>query len=259
MVEQKSRNIVLEQKRIKGLYKVLKRRYGPQGWWPLRSRRITAGACLSYTIGYDSGGYHPGTAEPEDPDDKFEIAVGAVLTQNTTWLNASAAIDSLIDRNLLNSQRLLQAPLEAIAEAIKSSGYYNQKAVKLKALADFFSRLEAPPKREALLEIWGIGPETADCILLYAFGLPVFVVDTYTRRIIKRFTGKGDVEDAGYGHFQQAIQAAFEGDAELNMEFHALLVAHAKQHCLKTPKCDACPAAGGCRERKMFAKAMNFE
>ena len=242
--------IVLDEKRIKGLYSILLRRYGPQGWWPLRSRRITAGAPIGSSIGFNSGGYHPGINDITDPEERFEIAVGTVLTQNTNWNNASAAIDALISSNMLSAEAILSAPHEALAEQIRSSGYYNQKALKLKAVAELFSRNGRSPGRDELLSVWGVGPETADCIILYAFAEPVFVVDAYTRRILSRFTGDDSIVNTSYDGLRSAVEAVFYRDVESLREYHALLVLHGKRFCTKLPRCSACPVARACKKRK---------
>ena len=247
--------VIFDKKRIRGLYNILLRRYGPQGWWPLRSRRITACCSVSRSIGFNSGGYHPGIHTVDSRTECFEIAVGAVLTQNTNWNNAAAAVDMLIDQDMLCAEKILSAPEGELAEMIRSSGYYNQKAVKLKAIADFFCRNGHEPCREELLSLWGIGPETADSILLYAFRRPVFVIDAYTRRILSRFSGIERIENISYERLQASVQSAFYDDIESYMEYHALLVLHAKKYCLKkAPLCTACPVARACKKKKMFAK-----
>ncbi|HAK47435.1 MAG TPA: DNA repair protein [Spirochaeta sp.] len=242
--------LVLDAKRVRGLYRILSKHYGPQGWWPLRSRRITSGAHIQHTIGFNSGGYHPGTGYDPGPAERFEIAVGAVLTQNTNWHNAAAALDALIKENLLSAEKILALPLEKLAGIIRPCGYYNQKAIKLKAVAEVMTNNDSIPGREELLSIWGIGPETADAILLYAFGRPAFVIDAYTRRIFSRFTGLETVELISYNQLQSAVQNVFCQDLESCREYHALLILHAKRYCTKNPRCAGCPAAGACKKRK---------
>lgn len=256
MVE--NQGLVLDERRVRGLYNILARHYGPQGWWPLRSRRITAGASVNFTIGFNSGGYHPEIIHIPKNADRFEIAAGAVLTQNTSWNNASAAIDVLIERDLLSPEKILQISFESLSALIRPSGYHNQKAVKLKFLAQLFLEGSVNPERSELLSVWGVGPETADVILLYAFGRPVFVIDAYTRRILSRFTGKGEIENIDYDKLSASVQNVFYDDVECFREYHALLVLHAKKYCLKTPVCSGCPLGGACKKKKMFAKQQNF-
>ena len=154
--------------------------YGPQGWWPLRS--------LAGGPGFDAHGYHPGDyRQPLDSPGRLEVAVGAVLTQNTAWRNVEPALDALLGRGPLAPSAILARSLDDLATTIRSSGYFRQKARKLRALAEFVAALGArPPARDDLLAIWGVGPETADSILLYAWQLPHFVVDAYTRRLLSR-------------------------------------------------------------------------
>jgi endonuclease-3 related protein len=229
---------------IKGLYGQLLREYGPQGWWPVPG---SAGR-----RGFDPLGYHPGNYfHPRTPAGRFEVIMGSVLTQNTAWTNAAAALARLRGAGVrLPADVLGQSPTR-LAGLIRSSGYFNQKAKKLKAVAVMFSRpgrlgASRAPSRAALLSEWGIGPETADSILLYAFHSAVFVVDAYTRRILSRI---GLI--AG-GETYDEIQAVFHGSlrrrAPLFNEYHALIVHHAKEHCAARPKCAGCPV-NPCRYR----------
>jgi endonuclease-3 related protein len=234
---------------IRRLYKVLLKYYGPQGWWPLRSRRIGSGGNITGSFGFSSGGYHPGINYELSGSDIFEIAAGAILTQNTSWNNAASALDQLISRNLLSCEKIQKTEFDELAELIKSSGYYNQKAAKLKTIAGFL--LDNPePSRDELLSLNGIGPETADVIMLYAFNKPHFIVDTYTRRIFSRVSGLDDITNASYKNLQKAIEDVFYGDFCNYQEYHALLVIHAKKFCLKDSKCTACPAGSICNKIK---------
>lgn len=252
MVDNKTH--LLDSETIESLYNILHNYYGPQGWWPLRSRRIRVGAEPGKTIGFNSGGYHPGSFPPITSDEVFEIAAGAVLTQNTSWNNAASALDNLISAGLLSPDRLNKLSREQLAELIRPCGYYNQKSERLKGLAEAFCRgisedgkvRSAVFTRSRLLEMKGIGPETADSILLYAFDKPYFVIDAYTRRILSRITGNADIENADYEKMRICIQKVFQTNIIKMQEFHALFVIHAKKFCLKKEKCSGCPAAGFC-------------
>ena len=182
--------------------------------------------------------------------------MGAMLTQNTAWTNAAAALARLREAGVRLPSDVIALPQRRLAAFVRSSGYFNQKAKKLKVIAALFAGRtalgrSAAPSREALLSEWGIGPETADSILLYAFHVPVFVVDAYTRRILSRV---GLIED---GSSYEEIQGLFHGllrhRAPLFNEYHALIVRHAKMHCRARPVCAGCPVQP-CRWRE-FADA----
>lgn len=205
--------------RLRRLYGLLLARFGPQGWWPARTR--------------------------------FEVIVGAILTQNTSWVNVRGAIQSLRGAGALNPRAMAALPLGRLASLVKKSGYYNTKARRLQsflaAFRDHFSfslrRMfrEAPSAlRRQLLAIPGIGPETADSILLYAGDVPTFVVDAYTRRVLARHGLIDPV--ATYNEIQALFMANLAPDRRLYSEYHALLVAVGKDFCLKRdPRCEACP------------------
>jgi endonuclease-3 related protein len=200
-------------------YDALFRADGPQHWWPGRTR--------------------------------MEVIAGAILTQNTSWSNVERAIRELRRENLLSATAIARVPLTRLARLIRSSGYFRQKARKLKAFVHFLRqhyhgsldkmfRTPTLELREQLLGVHGIGPETADSILLYAGGHPVFVVDAYTRRIVERHK---------LGHKKQsyeAVQKMFEQNlparAPLFNEYHALIVHTGKHYCRKHgPACEQCP------------------
>ena len=221
--------------RIQSLYRQLRDAYGPQGWWPLAGR---AGR-----PGFDAHGYHlRGRRSPLTPSDRFEICVGAVLTQNTAWTNVETSLERLRAAGVRTPRHVVERP--GVPHLIRSSGYFNQKTRKLKLLARFFLRPGAlsgrrPPGREDLLSLWGIGPETADSILLYAFQVPTFVVDAYTRRLLQRL---GILEgDEPYGVIQEVFHRSLRRSGPLFNEYHALIVAHAKRHCRARPVCTGCP------------------
>lgn len=229
---------------IKEVYQILFEHYGPQGWWPIQRR---AGS-----EGFDEDGYHPGIELRIDQEDAFEIAVGAVLTQNTSWKNVRMSLSKLheyIDAHALtwSPSDLLSLPRHSLAELIRSSGYYNQKAKKLHFLADFLRKCEKEPQRNALLSIWGIGPETADSILLYVYRQPYFVVDAYSRRIFGRTTSAADFSKGTYDTVQKIFHQAISPDPTIYAEYHALLVQHAKVHCrARKPLCTGCPLSKIC-------------
>ena len=181
----------------------------------------------------------------------FEVMVGVVLTQNTNWQNVERAIRNLRDADLLEPHALHDVPVEELEELIRPAGYFRVKARRLKSLLDFLVerfdgsldamfQTELTELRQQLLEVHGIGPETADSILLYAGGLPSFVVDAYTHRVFARH---GWIDfDADYHQIQDYVQSSLPQDVPLFNEFHALLVRLGKDYCRKTgPKCAACP------------------
>jgi endonuclease III related protein len=221
--------------RIKSLYRQLRDEYGPQGWWPLAGR--------SGRPGFDAHGYRVrGPRAPLTPVDRFEICVGAVLTQNTAWMNVEMSLMRLRAAGVRTPRDVLELP--GLPRLIRSSGYFNQKARKLRLMSQFFRRPGAlsgrtPPRRADLLSLWGIGPETADSILLYAFQVPTFVVDAYTRRLLERV---GILESGEtYGEVQAIFQGSLRRSEPVFNEYHALIVAHAKRRCRTRPLCVGCP------------------
>lgn len=201
------------------VYSDLLHHYGPQKWWPA------------------------GTP--------FEVMVGAVLTQNTNWANVEKAIVNLKREDLLHFTELQDVPVEQLAEYIRPSGYYNIKAQRLKNLLQMIAeKYEGEPQflfedglesaRENLLGVRGVGPETADSILLYAATKPVFVIDTYTHRVFSRH--EIVLEENDYHTLQQEFMDNLPEDVLLFNEFHALIVAVAKEFCKKgKPRCKECP------------------
>lgn len=181
----------------------------------------------------------------------FEVIIGAILVQNTAWKNALRAITNLREAGLLTPAAVEKAPLPRLARLIRSSGYFRQKARKLKAFVVFLRKehggsLEAMfrtptvPLREQLLRVHGIGPETADCILLYAGHRPVFVVDAYVRRILKRH-GLAHGNES-YEGVRGLFEKSLPNDPRLFNEFHALIVYTGKHHCRnRAPVCSTCP------------------
>ena len=182
----------------------------------------------------------------------FEVMVGAILTQSTAWANVEIAIKALRKRRLLTPAALLRIPEDELAEVIKASGYYHLKATRLKEFVQFFmddysgsvAAMKAegiPLLRAKLLGVRGIGPETADSILLYACQKPIFVSDTYTRRIFIRHQLID--EKADYYGIQSLVMASLPNDTNLFNQLHALIVVTAKTFCKKRAECADCPLA----------------
>jgi len=195
--------------------------YGPQGWWP--------------------------------GDSRFEIMVGAVLTQNTAWANVERAIANLKRARALSPEAILGARPKWLANWLKPSGYFNVKAKRLKAMCRWLmeqggvralARLDTHGLRHGLLSVNGIGPETADDIVLYAFERPVFVIDAYTRRI---FTRLGHIRgDEGYETVRQLFENKLGADVQVFNEYHAVIVTHGKDCCRVKPRCAECVLARSC-------------
>ncbi len=183
-------------KNLMQIYRKLYERYGPQYWWPGDSRE--------------------------------EVIIGAILTQNTNWKNVERAIVNLKENNLIDFGKLAKIKKERLSILIKSSGYHNQKAKKLKLAAEFFASIKRRiPTREQLLNILGIGPETADSIRLYAYNQPEFVVDTYTKRIFSQL--RLARPDAKYQEIKNLFESKLPKDAQLFNEYHALIVRAGKE------------------------------
>jgi endonuclease-3 related protein len=209
------------------IYQRLFNRYGPQHWWP--------------------------------GETAFEVMVGAILTQSASWQNVEKAIANLKAAGVMSLPALRQLSLSELARLIHPSGYYNAKAVKLKALVDWLdiycgdnpARLlatDAAELRLQLLSVYGIGQETADSILLYAARKPVFVIDNYTRRIISRL-GLAPPEDR-YSAYQTIFTENLPHDLSLFNEYHALLVCLGKNVCRREPLCNECSLFDICRYHK---------
>ncbi len=197
------------------VYNKLFKYYGPQHWWP--------------------------------GDTPFEVMVGAILTQNTAWTNAERAITNLKTNDCLTPTAILAAPQKDLARCLQPSGYFNVKAQRLRNYCQWYvaagqiTELEAwdtKTLRKQLLSVNGVGPETADDILLYAFERPVFVIDAYTRRLFSRL----QLVDAemGYEGLRSLFEDKLTNDVALFNEYHALIVRHAKEVCKKRPSCEAC-------------------
>lgn len=204
---------------LKPVARMLLRQYGPQGWWPLTSFIV---------LPDNPGGYHPEfVPDPMDRSVQFEVALGAVLTQNITWRQAWQAVLNLQEAGVLHEPaRLLALPDAALADAVRPARFVNSKSRYLRNMAEFFLGLppQGIPSRDDLLAVTGIGPETADSILLYGFQSPEFVVDAYTKRI-GMAAGWFD-ERTGYAEMKAFFTARLPVDLRLYNEVHALLVAH---------------------------------
>lgn len=203
---------------LKEVYERLFAAFGPRNWWPA--------------------------------DSPFEVILGAILTQNTAWKNVAAAITNLRRYNLLSFERICDLGVADLAALVRSSGFYNQKAVKIKRFCDHireewagvledYLAQDADSLRSDLLSIRGIGPETADSIVLYAAFKPSFVVDAYTYRILSRH-GWVD-ESISYDELRDYFMGALEPDVPFYQEFHALLVKTGHLYCRRKPLCDSCP------------------
>jgi endonuclease-3 related protein len=204
---------------LRRYYDALLAAHGPQHWWPGRT--------------------------------PFEVIVGAILVQNTSWSNVALAIENLRRESLLTPRGIETVPSRRLARLIRSSGYFRQKTKKVKAFVNFLRReyqgslrkmFRAPTAvlREQLLGVHGIGPETADSILLYAGGHPVFVVDAYTRRMLERH-GLAHSR-LGYEEVRELFERSLSPDAALYNEFHALIVHTGKHFCRpREPRCGDCP------------------
>jgi endonuclease-3 related protein len=215
-VKRSLQNTIAEK--LMEMFDLLLRHFGPQHWWP--------------------------------GDKAIEMMIGAVLTQNTNWKNVEKALKNLKDLRVLSLAGIRSQATHELAEKIRPAGYYNVKAKRLKNLIDFIhdqyggdltSLLNADTLalREGLLSIKGIGPETADSILLYAADRPVFVIDTYTHRILLRH---GMIEEqATYDELQAFFMDHLPDDVDLFNEFHALIVRTGKEFCRKKPLCPGCP------------------
>lgn len=206
---------------LKKIYKALYHAFGPQHWWP--------------------------------GDTPFEIAVGAILTQNTNWGNVEKAINNLKKEKALNAKTIREMPVNRLAALIRPAGYFNIKAKRLKAFINFLvndyngsmSKMKNEDMytlRKKLLSVNGIGPETADSILLYALDKPIFVIDAYTKRVLSRH-GIMD-HDKSYESFHKLFHSILKKDVHMFNEYHALFVRLGKVYCKTRPLCEKCPLKG---------------
>lgn len=235
-----------------GVYRRLYKHFGPQHWWPLVHEgnnclfsESTSGGSAMSARRLDADRRTRGRGRNNAPfptelvhkrnsaDAQFEICVGAILTQNTAWTNVEKALRNLFAAKLMDPQKLASAPLRKIQRAIRPAGYFNQKTKKLKLFSQFvlerggldtLFQLPASELRSALLGIWGIGPETADSMILYAVRKPVFVIDAYTRRLLNLFKIRFRTYDEYSGFFESQLPR----QVKLWNEYHALIVAWGK-------------------------------
>lgn len=202
---------------MESLYHRLLDRHGRQGWWPLWDR--------------DDGGlrYHPGDYGVPEGRARAQVIQGAILAQNTRWSGAAEAVGNLVEAGLDRWASLDEEPHESLEQRVRPARFYRQKARRLEVAAGFFrGRDGEPPDRTELLELWGIGPETADSILLYAFGVPVMVVDAYLRRVL-RDRGREEVADRTYEEIRAWAEERLPPDPGVLNEMHALVVAEGKR------------------------------
>lgn len=203
--------------RLLDVYHRVLRSYGPQEWWP--------------------------------GDTPFEVMAGAILTQATSWSNVRKAVSNLKDAGVLSPEAMRMMSEDELAKLVYPSGYYNSKARKLKALVEYLgvrfdddiaamSGEDPEELRDELLGVYGIGEETADDILLYAVGKPVFVIDAYTKRVFSRLGLAPERES--YANYRSLFTKELPADRELFAEYHALIVRHGKELCRKRPLCTGC-------------------
>jgi endonuclease-3 related protein len=209
-------------KLLQEYYSALRNHFGPQHWWPARTR--------------------------------LEVILGAILTQNTTWHNATLALRKLRKARLIHWQGLFAASLSSLEECVQPSGFYKQKARSIRGFADWLSQryggsldrlftLPVELLRRELLGLRGLGPETVDAIILYSAKRPVFVADAYTRRVLGRHGFLSATSD--YHETQEFLHRHLPQDVSLYNEFHALLVEVGKNHCRRqSPECEGCPLQG---------------
>ncbi|MBN2330831.1 MAG: endonuclease III domain-containing protein [Candidatus Aenigmarchaeota archaeon] len=209
------------------VYEALLDRFGRQGWWPM------------------SNGFSP----PE-----WEVCLGAILTQNTNWRNVELALANLRVAKVTGPREVMETSLHELERLIRPSGFYSQKAERLRHFAAFvlgfggFEKFSADVTRPQLLGVSGLGPETADSILLYALGRPVFVIDAYTRRVFKRLGIDGM---NGYEEWRGFFEENLPRDVDVYREFHALIVELAKADCRKDPSCGRCVLSSKCARRNL--------
>lgn len=216
------------QERIRQLYQMLEKGYETPNWWPAQS--------------------------------PYEVMVGAILTQNTNWNNVEKALENL--RDCLTPQNILALTDEDLMERIRPAGFYKSKTRYLKAMTKWYesydfsvSRVQEAAKergikefRKELRKVPGLGNETTDAILLYAFDLPSFVIDAYTMRLIERLPIRAGNT---YLEVQKSFESAFGPRVDVYNKFHALIVIHGKEHCRKRPLCSECPLESNCQRKKV--------
>ena len=233
-----------KRKSYRHIYNILLAHFGPQGWWPVTP------------AGGESPLYSGG---PRTDAGRLEVVIGAILTQNTSWHGAGLALVNLTRNGCLNFIALRELAEGELAGLIKSSGYYNQKAKKIKRLINFlwdrygadwpnFFSEPVEKMRSLLLNLNGIGPETADSVILYAAGRPSFVIDNYTRRLFYRLGLTP--ENIDYAELKKKFEENLPSRSDLYGEYHALLVKHGKDCCrARSPVCERCPLDDICQRK----------
>lgn len=219
--------MLVTQEKLLSIYECLLNMYGRQQWWPA--------------------------------DSPFEVMLGAILTQNTNWSNVEKALVLLKGQVSLTPEALLSLSTSDLEICLKPSGYFRVKTQRLQNYCRWYlekgcypglDQLRTRELREKLLSVKGIGPETADDILLYAFNRPVFVIDAYTRRLLQRLELIQDREK--YEECRQLFETHLPKSVDLYKQYHALIVIHAKQHCRKTkPLCLVCQLVSICQKNKL--------
>lgn len=222
--------------KINKIYNTLISYFGPQGWWPL--------------FDSSSGKMVYSGKKKLTSDEKFEIILGTILTQNVAWTNVEKCFINLSEIVAIKFDTIAGLSHEKLSQAIIPSGYYNQKTKKIYNIINVLqknsytleslSKLSLNELRTFLLSVKGIGPETADSIALYAYNKKTFVVDAYTKRLLLRL-GIIDNEKTAYTEVQEYFHENFKGDVNEYKEFHACIVALAKDFCKKKPQCHSCP------------------
>ncbi len=233
-------------KKLFSLYKKLFKTFGYRGWWP-----------VTIKSGFPPE-YRPGFYSKPSKKEAFEISISAVLTQNTSWENVKKSLIKLSAEGLLEPSKFGSIKLEKLMKLIKSSGYYKQKSERLVNLCSWFvdnweksKYLSTDSLRNSLLSLKGIGPETADSIVLYAFNRPSFVIDSYTKRIISRIFNEREKE---YYELKKEFEGSLPEETSLYNEFHALLVELGKKFCKKnSPICSECPVLIDCFYGRKYA------
>lgn len=257
---------------ILSIYKEFFKIYGSQGWWPLSGLNKPLSEEDKDWPNYVKITGSEGTVEdfkenwprhlgisPKNDKERFEIITGAILTQNTSWNNVERVLYNLNKNNMNTIEKIKNTDREKLALFIKSAGYHNQKADRLKRLALYFSteyksisdcfKKPLPDLRNELLTLKGIGPETADSIILYAGERPSFVIDAYTKRIFTRILGS-EYEKHDYSFWQNLFMENLEGEknkVEIFKEYHGLIVKHGKEFCKTVPLCEDCFLKNLCR------------
>jgi endonuclease-3 related protein len=204
------------------VYNALYAAFGPQHWWPAKT--------------------------------PFEVVVGAILTQQAPWKNVERAINNLKTAKLLTPGRIANANLLLLQKLIRPAGFYKVKSKRLKEISKLYPGMKELGKkpvnkaREDILEMDGIGPETGDSILLYAFGMPTFVVDAYTKRFVKRYGFTAGWKKVDYDNTKTFFEDNVTRNVQIYNEFHALIVELGKRHCKTKPVCERCPLSRRCKK-----------